>query len=285
LVPRFDIDNNHYSPIFFNHKGDLLELNKSATDFYTGIIIDGRSSLLKASSGENSLLFLDKNGNLDNSFNNDSPLILEDIVKCTGLDYFKVCAQNNNIYLIGSSRLNNCNKKIIARYLGNGALDTSFGKSGVIYVEDYAPFLKVTDVIEQEDGRIIVGGYGNEANLIRFKAEGFIDNSFGENGVIQFRADYRSTCEQIAIINGDILFVGHQSSGNDVNNVFVARLKIDGETDEDFYGEGHFSISIKGKIHFKNMLIDENKITILCHIDVDAPLHNKAAMTRIIHNV
>src|SRR5206468_2058197 len=77
-----------------------------------------------------------------------------------------------------------------ARFTGNGALDATFGDSGIAvadYPNDYAgQFDLGSAVAVQPDGKVIVGGqinwYFGPAALVRFNGNGTLDTSFGAGG-------------------------------------------------------------------------------------------------------
>jgi uncharacterized delta-60 repeat protein len=78
----------------------------------------------------------------------------------------------------------------LARYNVNGSLDTSFGSGGMV-VTSFAQFpsIRARSLLLESDGRLIVAGdtNGSAPNdwlLIRYKANGTLDTSFGNQGVV-----------------------------------------------------------------------------------------------------
>ncbi len=82
---------------------------------------------------------------------------------------------------------------LVARYLPNGSLDSSFGNGG--YAETSLPrtakFASAAAVAIQPDGKIVVAGttgalgtkVGPEFALLRYDANGSLDTSFGTDGI------------------------------------------------------------------------------------------------------
>ena len=68
---------------------------------------------------------------------------------------------------------------VVARYLPNGQLDTSFSGDGKFYVESPEP--ELSGVVVQPDGKVVVSDRG--FRLRRIKAGGGYDLSFGNAGV------------------------------------------------------------------------------------------------------
>ncbi len=77
----------------------------------------------------------------------------------------------------------------LARYNGDGSLDTSFGASGIVTTDlgglgDYAQSVHL-----QTDGRIVVSGPSyngsdNDFALVRYNSNGSLDNTFGSGGKV-----------------------------------------------------------------------------------------------------
>jgi uncharacterized delta-60 repeat protein len=126
----------------------------------------------------------------------------------------------------------------LARYMPDGALDSSFGTQGVVTGPEGA----ASAVAVQPDGRIVVAGRLTEPDsdfaVLRYKADGRIDTSFGVSGVATGpRGDARAVAIQP---DGQILVAG---SGPDPQRpdratIFVARFASDGSPDPGFGSNG-----------------------------------------------
>ncbi len=84
---------------------------------------------------------------------------------------------------------------MVARFLPNGTQDQSFGSNGKVLTDiPGIQAIEVTAMLIQPDGKIIVGGTGmnngswcvavNSFILVRYNADGTLDQSFGTNGVV-----------------------------------------------------------------------------------------------------
>ena len=80
---------------------------------------------------------------------------------------------------------------LVVRYNSNGTLDTSFGGSGYVRLDDSAATQSQeygNDVVIQSDGKIVVGGWtsvaGNPSNILvaRFNVDGTRDSTFAAGG-------------------------------------------------------------------------------------------------------
>jgi uncharacterized delta-60 repeat protein len=89
------------------------------------------------------------------------------------------------IYVAGASRAadNSSGHLLLARLLGNGALDLSFGAGGIV-----RPALDPTDrgldVAIQAGQPVVLGSRGEGIVLMRFLETGELDATFGSNGVV-----------------------------------------------------------------------------------------------------
>lgn len=82
----------------------------------------------------------------------------------------------------------------VSRYKDNGDIDSTFGINGVFEPSMYdddgnaLPYAFFNAVAMQTDGKIVVTGYGDLIGgpilLIRLTSNGFLDITFGKNGVV-----------------------------------------------------------------------------------------------------
>jgi|GEM_PF-2005579 len=149
---------------------------------------------------------------------------------------------------------------VVARFLGDGTPDLSFGSGGVARVEWTAPFrdtqrddAKASAVAVQPDGRILVGGsyepnrgmYGGgawRAVMARLNPDGSLDQGFrsvnAPPGKVQLRRPFWREFRAIALQKRKIVVAGETG--------FVARLNADGTLDRSF-AKGHGSLNIPPK--------------------------------------
>ncbi len=136
---------------------------------------------------------------------------------------------------------------LIARYLSNGELDSSFGTNGIIRQDGYGGIDAFYDVTIQSDGKILAFGYtqntnpyGKELFLVRYNLDGSLDTSFDEDGIVTGRVplpDGESTeiiGYAVAIqYDGKILVTGASYP-----KIAVLRYNMDGTLDAIFGSEG-----------------------------------------------
>ncbi len=105
----------------------------------------------------------------------------------------------------------------MARYLQNGEMDYDFGNLGVIHRVTTDLEGEANSVAIQKDDKIVVTGYSispatnnEEITLIRFNANGNIDKSFGDKGLVVTEiSSEKDVGESVAIQNdGKIVVIG-----------------------------------------------------------------------------
>jgi uncharacterized delta-60 repeat protein len=139
----------------------------------------------------------------------------------------------------------------VARYLPNGALDTSFGTGGVAvsFPVNYWGAYGGRAGALQADGKILVAGttrtngsWGNSRDgmaVVRYLANGKLDTGFGANGLATINVSGWSSDYGQAVIqqpDGNIVIAGHSLFYGD--DFAAARLLADGSLDGDFGGGG-----------------------------------------------
>ncbi len=82
---------------------------------------------------------------------------------------------------------NSIHDAVVARFTAAGALDSSFGTGGIV-TTDFGGSDVANDLVLQNDGKIVVGGYtaGSSTNfaLARYTTSGALDSTFGTGGKV-----------------------------------------------------------------------------------------------------
>jgi uncharacterized delta-60 repeat protein len=136
----------------------------------------------------------------------------------------------------------------VARYNTDGSLDNSFGDYGKVTTEIGTNSWAYAVAI-QPDGKIVVAGASNGIynnsftfTLVRYNANGTIDDSFGEKGIVMTSEILNSDVLGVAIQqDGKIVAVGnsYQPFGNTIkSNLAIARYNSDGSIDTSFDNDG-----------------------------------------------
>ena len=95
---------------------------------------------------------------------------------------------DGKLVVVGTSSDTNdlLNDLVVARFNNNGALDATFGGTGIV-VTDFGANEFGVDVHLQSDGRIAVVGRSSTSGsdnllIVRYNTNGSLDNTFGDNG-------------------------------------------------------------------------------------------------------
>lgn len=165
----------------------------------------------------------------------------------------KVAVQPDGRIVVAGRQYNGKNDDFLAfRLLSNGALDTSFGSSGVAQL-DFARSEDVAkSILFQPDGKILLGGEGRSAGgaygvhaLTRLSANGIVDTSFGSAGKVTTDFGRPSHAHALALqTDGKILAIGEAYSGDDGGAAALARYNSDGTLDTSFGTAGMVTLSI-----------------------------------------
>jgi len=135
----------------------------------------------------------------------------------------------------------------VARYLGSGRIDTTFGHDGWAFTRFGLAWAVANSVAVQADGKIVAGGDGtigcwpgghcdHVAVLARYSAGGSLDTSFGEGGIVT--SDFKGWINAIAVqLDGKIV-----GAGSGVGRFALVRYETDGSPDPTFGRDGRLSV-------------------------------------------
>ena len=242
-------------PTFATNGVFSYELGQEA-DLYSAVLTtEGKILLVGATytSGVYSLLLmqLQPDGTLDNSFGTNGVLDqsvsvvvdnAEDIAYDVALD------ATGNILVCGSTySADTVRRPFVARFTPTGVLDSSFGLDGIASI----PVLAVGEsafkgVVVQPDGKIVASGYFGNSELwyvmlvVRFNADGSLDPSFGDAGVIKYNyGSVDDEGEDLTLTpDGSILVAGVTVTQTYNYSALLVKFTPSGELDTTFGNAG-----------------------------------------------
>lgn len=139
---------------------------------------------------------------------------------------------------------------ILARYLADGSLDSSFGFGGKAST-DCGGGCSVADAVLQPDGAIVAAGGrfdtpsgGPDFQLVRYLPDGTLDAGFGAGGVVltDFPSGRQDTAFALALqTDGKLIATGVTVTSATDSNVGVVRYDTNGSLDPTF-GTGGFVV-------------------------------------------
>lgn len=148
--------------------------------------------------------------------------------------------------LIGGSVVTGNRDMFLTRYTGNGTLDTDFGTEGITItsvptsVDD-----SIRDFVIQGDGKIVAVGSTQIAGrvrilLARYSASGFLDNTFGNEGITTTVLGTDAFGSSISIkSNGTFVISGAVGEVG-----YLARYLANGSLDTDFGNDGFITTTL-----------------------------------------
>ncbi len=159
---------------------------------------------------------------------------------------------------------------LVARYLPDGELDSSFGNEGTIRQDGYGGIDAFYDVTIQNDGKIIALGYtsntnpyGKESFLVRYNVNGSLDTSFGGTGIVTGRVPFPDGSIKpiigynVAIQNDGKILI----AGDSYPKLAILRYNSDGTLDATFGTNGVVITSTIDSLNQalpQNILVQEN---------------------------
>jgi uncharacterized delta-60 repeat protein len=199
------------------------------------VIVAGRSDVNNPGAFDFAVSRVNPGSGLDNSFGGSGGSFL-DINNHSNDEAFSVAVQpDGKIVLGGGSNGSGSELIAAARFLPNGALDTSFGNGGKVTTPGTGGRLAI-----QPDGKIVlVGSENGDAVIWRLKPDGTPDNSFGGDGrtAVDFGGSQDSGSDVVLQPDGKILISGTKDNGS-TSDFAAARLQPNGSLDTTFGNAG-----------------------------------------------
>ena len=177
-------------------------------------------------------------GSLDPSFGNDG-IVGADFQPSDDIAWDVALQPDGRIVAVGGAGYGQLGFEL-ARFRRDGSIDPTFGDGGRVTLRYRGA--NARSVAIAPDGRIVVSGYNAWGLAVaRFRADGSLDRSFADNGVL---APPTPSVGGFAVAlqpNGRILVAGDR----DIFQVAVVRLLADGRYDRTF-GDGGIAIADLG---------------------------------------
>ena len=195
------------------------------------------------------LIQLNEDGTLDETFG-ENGIVVQKIGP--DMNFFEdhsyaITLQDDGMILVAGKSYNLDYRfvPVVVRFTENGELDTAFGTNGVASV----PVIDVENdfdcLVVQDDGKIVASGhYANEllsfALLVaRFLPDGTLDDTFGDNGIINY--PYQADAEGFGITltsDDKILLTGFTASASYNYSMMLMKFDQQGNPDPGFGDEG-----------------------------------------------
>lgn len=234
-------------PLFGINGQVVLDLGAN-TDFFGDVAVQADNKIVAVgrvqvdvTTAHQALARFNTDGTLDMSFGNQGIVINTNFLLPITISQsqFSGCAiQQNGSILVGA--YGSVGDIIVARYLTNGDIDTSFGAGNGFIVIDLGIAETGSVIAVQEDGKIIViGNTSVNGRIVRLNPNGALDTSFGANGIVAPAfTGINVAFTDIKIQYDGKLIVGGYIANPAPERFVVARFYPDGSFDTSF-GTNH----------------------------------------------
>lgn len=229
VAARYDSDgkldtsfsgNGQYTP----YNGDSWQLHAA-----TAVTVqpDGKSIVAGRYDNDFAVARLDRNGNLDISFDGDGQLRTD----LGGTDIIKTVTVLGSGKILAAGTSNG--DFALVRYNANGSLDTSFDTDGKL-VTDLGGTETLNSLVALADGKFLAAGTdgNNDMVLMRFNSDGSFDTGFDTDGKVTTDLGGWETGNSVAVqSDGKILLAGTTDT-----DFALVRYNTDGSLDTSFNG-------------------------------------------------
>jgi uncharacterized delta-60 repeat protein len=187
-----------------------------------------------------------RDGTLDRTFGTGGKVVTD----LAGTDYAYAVALcgDGKILAAGSSDAGGSSDFALARYTGDGALDSRFGRQGMVLtdVSGVGSDDEARAVAVQADGDVVAAGRSNatpradhDFALVRYRDDGSLDGSFGRGGRVLTDVGGGSDDVALAVaVQADRKVVAAGGSGWFRNDNFAVTRYSDGGTLDPTFGAG-----------------------------------------------
>ncbi len=181
------------------------------------------------------LLNAQKAGTLDSSFGVDGKVI----TPANGLLNKIALQSDGKIIGAGAGNFDSQPPFLIIRYNHNGSIDSSFGNSGISGIG-----VQLSDVLSlailPDDAIIALGRVSAYVNITKFKKDGTVDSSFGNDGTVITIAGAFDMPTDVVIQTDNKIVVGGYiiNEPNENRQLLLIRYMPDGSLDNSFGNNG-----------------------------------------------
>lgn len=157
--------------------------------------------------------------------------------------YACALTSSGNLIAAGSAINNTSNTFIVARYLTNGIVDTSFGSAGIVTTL-IGTRAEASDMLIQSDGKIVLAGFAmmngiTQVAIARYLASnGSLDSTFGTGGIVTTQVGNGVSINGLAIDSNNALLLTGTSVQSGSPQILVMRYTSTGSLDTSFNTTG-----------------------------------------------
>ncbi len=232
----------------FGTNGIVSTVISTSSGNVGSMVIQPDQKIVVAGSDSNfALVRYTSEGTLDPSFG-VSGIVSTPVGTGSARVYALAVQSDNKILAAGLSQAAFVYDAVLARYLPNGELDSTFGTGGKV-VLDVGPYDEFVAVFLQPDNKILVAGNTDFTHflLARYLADGTPDTAFGTNGIVFM--DIAGSAQDLATDmirqpDGKIVLGGTIESSPSLFTFALVRYNENGSIDTAFGTNGIVTVPI-----------------------------------------
>lgn len=241
--------------------GEQAEANAVAIDANGKIVVGGfalEAGIIKVVSAR----YL-SDGTLDATYGQSgNGMVVETAVQDAQIADIKI-QNDGKIVFAGTQSVEGQLNVFLMRYNVDGALDTSFGNSGIVS-STVGYHTGALAIALQADGKIITAGFSiidtRQIILLRFNSDGSLDTSYGNNGLSTVVIGTSSQMEALALDSNGYAVV----SGISDNQFVTARFDTNGLLDQTFGNQGVVITNIGTRSSALSLVIQPDSKIVTC---------------------
>jgi len=210
-----------------------------------GIVAAGSSYI--GNNNDYALVRYTSDGTLDTDFDTDGIVTTAVGSRLVDATVNSVAIQDDGkIVTAGGTSANGKNYFLLTRYTSNGLLDTTFGTGGILTTEiglAQSDSEGAKSVAIQSDGKIVAAGSSHNGSnydfaLARYTANGTLDTSFSEDGIVTTAVGDNSSAYSVAVQNNGAIVAAGKSNNGSNDAIALVRYTSNGSLDSTFSGDG-----------------------------------------------
>ncbi len=143
---------------------------------------DGKLVIAGRAGSDALIARMTEDGQLDPTFGAGAGYVIVDVCACAGDEFMDVVVGDDGTIAVAIDTVNpdtNSPDLAAARFTPAGDLDVTFSDDGISFSPGPGTFAHSTGVAVDSQGRVLVGGYDNNAVFARFTPDGSLDATFG----------------------------------------------------------------------------------------------------------
>lgn len=236
-----------------------------AVDSTNKVVVAGE--FVSGGTSDFAVLRYNNTGTLDSTFGSSGIVITDLGANDHGRS---VVIDSSGKIVVGGDSLVTASDFAVARYNGNGTLDSSFNGNGFV-TTDFAnraePAMAITTGI---DGKLVAAGFAHNGTdydfgVVRYNSNGSLDTTFNSTGMVTTNVGGDDRISGVTSYpNGDVIVVGRTGSAS-YYNIAIVRYNNDGSVDSSFGNSGMVTLDLGGTDdRGREIILDSNgKIVIV----------------------